>query len=98
MNIFAVLLPIRYYLFFLAVENDWLDIVNRSLERTGYGYIHGVDPSLFDDYAIAIASQNGFVDVVDRLLQDDRVSPVTGSDRDPLIQSRMVIWQLLSDY
>ena len=51
-----------------AAKKGNLNLVNILIEAN-------FDPSIDNNYAIGVASQNGYLDVVNRLLEDNRVDP-----------------------
>jgi hypothetical protein len=53
---------------FQGVENGYLYVVENALKL-------GIDPSIYNNYAIRIASVSGFLDIVKLLMKDPRIDP-----------------------
>lgn len=63
---------------YLGCEYGRLDLVKHAVEQgfvgvVGYEPVFGIDPSINNNYAIELASNNGHYDIVNYLLKDKRV-------------------------
>ena len=59
----------------LKIELDYISFITKNVDVVNLLLKVGINPSYCDNYAIRYASARGFVDVVDRLLEDKRVDP-----------------------
>jgi len=68
---------LRYYTLLSAVENEEIEVVDRLLQQDCIKM--GVNPNAQDNAAIKYAFENGYVDIVNRLLQEKATRNWTGA-------------------
>ena len=79
-------------------RKDWLSFLKLNTTFYDFGSLSSsIDPTIYTNYAIRCAAQNGYVKIVEILLQDPRVEPFTLMSIYVIVKDSQVIELVLQD-